>query len=289
MKHTLRSAFNTRQYMVSKDFEVFYYSDLHFQSVPNHSHNYYEFYVFLEGNISMVIQGNEYPLHQGDILIIPPNVKHHAEVKDDSIPYRRFVFWISQEYCNQLIAESIDYVYLLQKAQINQEYVYHFSPLDYHTTQSKLLQLLEELQGNQYGKTTALYLAVNDLVLFLNRVVYQSDNKVSTGNQTLFQKLTAYIEQHLNEDLSLDSLAQQFYVNKYYIAHYFKDHLGISIHQYITKQRLAACRNAIMDGEPITKVFHEFGFSDYSSFFRAFRKEYQLSPKDVQKIYQKKQ
>ena len=41
MKGNLRSAFNTRQYMQSKDFEAFYYSDLNFQTLPAHTHDYY--------------------------------------------------------------------------------------------------------------------------------------------------------------------------------------------------------------------------------------------------------
>ena len=41
MKQELRSAFNTRQYMLSKDFEIYYYSDLHFQQVDPHRHDYY--------------------------------------------------------------------------------------------------------------------------------------------------------------------------------------------------------------------------------------------------------
>ena len=48
MKHNLRSAFNSRQHMLSQDFEVFYYSDTLFQSVGVHTHTYYEFYFFLE-------------------------------------------------------------------------------------------------------------------------------------------------------------------------------------------------------------------------------------------------
>ena len=46
MKKHFQTAFDTRQYMVSKDFEIFYYEDTHFSNVRNHSHNYYEFYFF---------------------------------------------------------------------------------------------------------------------------------------------------------------------------------------------------------------------------------------------------
>ena len=47
MKKNLQSAFHTRQYMLSKDFEIYYYSDYYLSKVESHTHNYYEFYFFV--------------------------------------------------------------------------------------------------------------------------------------------------------------------------------------------------------------------------------------------------
>ena len=54
----------------------------------------------------------------------------------------------------------------------------------------------------------------------------------------------------------------------------------MSIHQYITKKRLALCKEAILGNANISEVYQAYGFGDYSSFFRAFKKEYGISPKD---------
>ena len=87
------SQFNTRQYMLREDFEVFYYSDTHFRSIGHHSHDYYELYFFEEGAVTMVIDGKAHPLRTGDVIVIPPGLDHMALLTDPEKPYRRFVFW----------------------------------------------------------------------------------------------------------------------------------------------------------------------------------------------------
>ena len=72
MKKELRTQFLTRQHMVSKDFEIYYYSDTTLLKVENHAHNYYEFYFFLEGDVSIQIGSDIYPVQFGDIMLIPP-------------------------------------------------------------------------------------------------------------------------------------------------------------------------------------------------------------------------
>ncbi|MBQ6145501.1 MAG: AraC family ligand binding domain-containing protein, partial [Clostridia bacterium] len=111
------SQFNTRQYMLSEQYEVFYYSDTHFRSVGSHSHDYYELYFFEEGAVTMVIDEKPYALRPGDVIVIPPGMDHRAILTDPEKPYRRFVFWLTKPYRETLEARSADYGYLLRRTE----------------------------------------------------------------------------------------------------------------------------------------------------------------------------
>lgn len=267
--------------MLTQDFELYYYRDFDCLKLESHVHTYYEFYFFLEGNVSMQIDNREFPLQYGDVVLIPPGVEHRAIIHTQEKPYCRFIFWITHEYVEQLFALSTAYGYLIQTVQTTKQYVFHNDFVSFNAIQTRLLQIIEEIHDNRFGKEAQLSLCVSNLLLFLNRTVYEQQHEARPHEtRNLYENIMSYIEEHLAEDLSLEKLSELFFVSKYYIAHVFKDNIGLSVHQYIVKKRLAACRNAILNQEKITETYLAFGFKDYSSFYRAFLKEYGMSPKE---------
>ena len=173
MKKKLRSEFNSRQYMLARDFEIYYYSDLHFSSVGRHSHDYTEVYLFCEGRVDMEIEGKSHRLRPGDVLVLPPGTQHRAAVRGDEVPYRRFVFWLSRDFCEALRAESQDYLFLFDRAREKRDYVYPTDPLEFNSLRGRLFELLEELHTDRFGRDAQIGLLVRGLLLSLSRTVCQ--------------------------------------------------------------------------------------------------------------------
>jgi len=283
MKKRLRSKFDSRQYMVKEDFEVFYYSDLHFKSVGLHSHSYYEFYFFEEGSVGMEINETFHSLSPGDVLIIPPGSKHRAVIKDGEVPYRRYVFWISRSYFQSLKKQSEDLVYILKRAAELGFDMIHFGDVAFNSLRTKLSVLLEEINSNRFGKESRIKLCISDLMLYLGRTVYEMRHTKHKEGRSSYETLIAFIEAHLEEDLSLDRIAGSLFLSKYHISHMFRERTGMSVHQYIVKKRLEMASDYIKAGVSAQDAGQSAGFSDYSSFYRAFKKEYGRSPSEYVK------
>ena len=183
MQKNLQTRFSTRQYMLSRDFELYYYNEHYTSKVDTHTHDYYEFYFFMEGDVSIEIEGQRYPLRYGDMVVIPPHRRHRAVVHNHAQAYRRFVFWVSREYASRLMELSPAYGYLMQRAEVSGKNVFHSDVITFNATQFKIFQLIEEMQMERFGREARIPLLVNDLILHLNRMVYEEENPAKVKEQ----------------------------------------------------------------------------------------------------------
>ncbi|MDO5392707.1 MAG: AraC family transcriptional regulator [Eubacteriales bacterium] len=291
MKKELSTGFDARQYMQSDDFEIFYYKDVNLSRVSLHAHDHYEFYFFLEGRVTYRLGSRTYRLEPGDYLLIPPGVEHNAETVSPNTPYRRFVLWLSPSFFRSLCEQDPEgYGYAFHYAAANGGC--HFRP-DYVTMQEilgLLMEMLEEQNHVRPFRGLSLHLKLLSFLVFLNRLTHEQLNEISPSYENaLYLSVCDYINQHLDETLSLDQIASFFYVSKYHIAHVFKDNMGISLHQYILKKRLHACKNAILTGMAFAKIYEQYGFHDYTVFYRAFKKEYGMSPTEYKEQHSMEQ
>lgn len=98
---------------------------------------------------------------------------------------------------------------------------------------------------------------------------------------SLLDEILHYIETHLSDTISLSSIAEHFLVSQSAISHMFKKQMDVSFYQVVIQRRLIESKNLILAGVPLKAIPEQCGFSDYSVFYKAFVKEYGISPSNI--------
>ena len=89
-----------------------------------------------------------------------------------------------------------------------------------------------------------------------------------------------YISDNLTTKITLDDLTQKFFLSKYYLCHEFKRNTGFTVFDYIRYKRVLDAKMRLQNGQPISEVWCELGYVDYSNFYRTFKKTVGMSPKE---------
>lgn len=270
-------AFDERQFMKTSDFEMAHSLSSAPLHIEYHSHTFCEVLLFLSGNVSYEVEGKTYRLRTGDLVLTNSSELHRPVVESDR-PYERYVVWISNEYLHSLGDDSLGrcfdssarhYRNLLRPgAELLQAIL-------------RVLSLLEGLDDDTgYGRDLLRGCFIRELLVYLNRARLGTHGEM---DDVIYDEKVSGIINHINhnlgEPLSLDLLAEQFFVSKYHLIRQFKSYTGLTPHQYILKKRLMAARNLLQQNTSATQAAIQCGFSDYSHFSRSFREEYGMSPK----------
>ncbi|MDA3847636.1 MAG: AraC family transcriptional regulator, partial [Vallitaleaceae bacterium] len=120
---------------------------------------------------------------------------------------------------------------------------------------------------------------INTLLFYNNRKI-----EIEISKSNLIDNVINYINNHLEDEIHIDDLSSQFFISKYHLLREFKKHSGTTIHKFIIQKKLIFAKELILTGIPITEVYASCGFGDYSNFFRAFKNEYGITPKQFFKI-----
>ena len=237
-----------------------------------HTHDACELFIFLRGKGKFLIEGNEYPLSRGDIMLMRPAESHYIDI-DTSRPYERFSVHFNEDFFGTFDKDN-----LLLKAFFNREAgtFNHYSRDDFNP---EIYNLLTE---NLLCESDHRYLQVSCYLLpLLNEIynVYKSNiDTVSLGSSPI-QQIVRYINNHINDNITLDTICKKFYISKPQLCRSFKSATGSTVQNYINAKRLVNAKRMLSSGISPTRAAQLNGFNDYSVFYRAFCKEYGKAPK----------
>ena len=269
--------FDPRQVMHADTFEVFHYKEPRPDGVEVHHHDFYEVYFLLKGEVEYWVDGRILRLQPGDLLLINPMELHRPIVNAKSPVYERIVLWIQKNYLESLSENG-----RLSRC-FDQSLPNLIGPDAAQRTQlaSKLHELVRETYNRDYENDLCAYGLFLQIMVQINRLALRTENITREEEQLsdLVRQTLHYISGHIGENLTLEDLASAFYVSKYHLSHTFSREMGVSIHRYIMLRRLLMARQLLLTGVAAGQVCRTCGFSDYTSFYRAFKNEYGISPK----------
>ena len=276
----LTQKFDARQKMSRKNFEIFHYKDAKINSVDIHHHDFYEIYYFLGGDVSYLIDGKKYKLNVGDLVFIGPQTLHQPIVNSGST-YERVVLWINRHYLASISDENMDFSSCFN-SPIN---ILHTSALMRGRVYEMFEHLFREFYTDNLGHEKYAQGILLQLLCELRRMISESsESQVSQSEPpSLIGRVTAYINNHYNEDISLEALAKKHFVNKYHLSHEFSEQLGIGFYRYLTIKRLSVAKELLANGISAGEVATKCGFHNYTTFYRAFKFEYGISPSNFVK------
>lgn len=267
--------YESRGYLL-EDFRLFHLRDTDMHEVDWHYHHFHKIIFFRAGHVRYAIEGKSYALQPGDLVLVSSGCIHRPEVLD-ATPYERLILYISPAY---LASHSSDLETCFHRAR--QQYSFVLRPRNEDVPVHGLVSGLEQALGEPgFGQELLCQSLFVQLLIAINRKVlagqleYVSD---SVCNQKIMSVLQ-YLNLHLTEPLTVDSLAAQFYISKYHLMRKFKEATGYTIHNYLTEKRLLLAREQILAGTAVLDACYSCGFQDYSAFSRAYKKQFGCSPR----------
>ena len=268
-----------------EEFRLFHLRDSRAQQMDYHYHDFDKLVLVLGGRVTYMVEGVTYFLQPWDILLIQHNMIHRPII-DSAEPYERIILWLGRDY---LSARSDDATPLDQCFTRVGERGFHLlrttpeQRLNYMNT----LQALENaLRSDGFGAARLGDLLCQQLLIAVNRDVLASSAAQAAPESyrvdRKIEEILQYIAANLSGELSVEGLAKQFYLSRYYLMHRFKETTGYTIHQYIRQKRLVKAGELIRSGVPVMKAAEAAGFREYSTFLRAFQSTFRVSPREFQ-------
>lgn len=277
------SDYEKKGYLFS-DFRVFRLKDASLQPIPFHYHDFHKIILFLNGNVDYVIEGKTYHLTARDVVFVSAGEIHRPIFLSNRAEYDRIVIYVSPSFLDRWQAQDAEHSDLSKCFSLARDAssVMH-QPLG---TSHDLLFHMDKLEKAAHGKGFANKLFTEilfiEFMILINRLLegHELANLENTSYDPKIQEVLAYINQHLSEELSIDTLASHAYTSKFYLMRKFKANTGYALHQYIRSKRLLLARDMLRSNLPIAQIASDVGFADYSTFSRAFKEMFQCSPRE---------
>jgi len=242
-----------------------------------HTHNNLEVYYGISSAKHFVIDDMIYPVHAHDLFIINPFEAHRIEPLEGQ-SHNRYILSIMPDFLKGLSSPNTD---LLECFYNKSAYSTRISlSRSQHGKMMAFIDKLGETQG--FGSDLIENALLTEMILFIMNISKSTTSIpsfVPTPNNKYISDILNYIDQSLDEDLSLQMIADKFHLSKGYLCRLFKEHTCTTIHDYICTKRIARAKRLLATGHTVQETIAKTGFNDYANFIRRFKERVGTSPK----------
>lgn len=237
-----------------------------------HIHPQAELLYIISGGGSFHIEGNVYDTKRCSIILTRPTESHYLEV-DSSMPYDRIVLNFNMDLFQSMDPEQ----HLLQplmERQAGQRNLYE--PSDFNGTlyQKYIYEMIQK------SDVPRLNILVNLIPLLAEiRNSFQNSLERDETPDAIEYHILNYINDNLSQDLSVNKICKKYYISTSQLYRLFKKATGTTVSEYVTQKRILLAKRLLLEGEKAVDVYQKCGFHDYSTFYRAYKKQFGTSPK----------
>lgn len=264
-------------YVINEPYELFYKNSSTSFPVGAHTHNKAEIYLTLTDLPDALLNNTVSSLPKGTLILIPPFCVHqlyHAV----NVRYERYILNLDTDWLDNILPGRQELSGHLTQAA---------PPLILTLSEEQLYLLTEAMKMSlttiqeKSLKSTSEFLS---LLAILDSTVHNahlSDNKPSMNiskSQKTVNEIIAYINEHIEEKITLSDIETHLYLNKDYLSRLFMKHTHTSIGRYISIQRISKAQEYLRQGFTVSQVSSMLGFSSYAYFFKTFQKMTGISP-----------
>ena len=253
-----------------------------YQDVPLHWHEEAELTLILRGQSSYTVQLESFPVREGDLVFVPPQVLHAVTTGGGEMESDTFVFHMDFLGGRGGDVCTLRYLAPLSAQKLTPPAVIHRD----HPAYEPLLTLFRELNRTWEQKELGYELMMKAKLLTALALLMPHCAKDSaelalrTEHAEKIKAALEYMDRNYGEEISIADVAAACYFSQYHFMRFFKKYMGTSCGEYLKNLRLEKAAKAFASGNTgILDVAMESGFRNLSYFYREFQKKYGYTPK----------
>lgn len=254
--------------------------------LQSHFHYVNEIILVSSGSAEFTVNGESFLASENHIFFLSSLEEHSVEIVD--APYERYVILLSNKFIfNHFLIPEI--MAVLSNHSLDFEYNFHLDEQSFAKIEDSCRKLLTEYSEKMLYWEDAFASLVTQILIDFLRMYPLEDIASITKQSSQMLEIQKYINNHFNDDISLQNLSKKFFISESQLSRNFKEFTGRNLSNYIIATRLLKAKEQLLSSnEPIHKIANEVGYSNANHFSRIFKNYENISPSEFRKIYESK-